>query len=287
METSLSIHRTIGLGSLEHRRLKERAPGFQEASRTASDDPVAHQPRLLDLLAARPDRLPFTVPIGLSNGAPLWISLEAPSAAHWLVADAPGPSRSDLVRSIALGLAMTTRPSLLQILSIDMNGRELHPLESLPHVAAETACDPLAARLSLRWLAAEFQARTADKRTWPRMLLVVDDLASLGMIAPRSLFEVLSIFLGCGAPAGIHVLAGVDRPALRNLTGGGRPVAVLEASGEPHRYTLAARGTRSLFTAVSVPVVDLDLALRKAAARNRPPGGGSAPAVRAAFGARA
>lgn len=286
MEISPTTQGLYGLGSAGGYRLQEGSAAQLQARQSLPRVPSELQPRLLDLLAVRPERLPLTCPVGVGEQGPLWISLESPKSAHWIVADVPGPSRSDFVRSMAIGLAITTRPSLLQIVLIDLSGNELRPLESLPHAAVETASDPLAARLSLRWLAAEFQTRCVEKRTWPRMLLVVDSLSSLGTAAPRSLLEVLTVFLGCGAPLGIHVLAGVDRSSQRHLAGAGHPVAAMEGGGIPGRYELVGLGVRRPFLAATLSAIDLDRAVRGAAtpprslADHRDPRGGAIQALR-------
>lgn len=280
METSLALGGPYGHGAVRRTMVRD-ASNARESLALRPGAGSGLQPRLLDLLAASAEWRPFEVPVGATEGDALWITLGAPRSAHILLADTAGPSRSNFLRSIAVGLAVTTRPSLLQILIIDLSGRELHPLESLPHAVAETASDPLSARLSLRWLAAEFQARAVEKRAWPRMLLVVDDLSSLAAAAPRSLVEILSVFLGCGAALGIHVLAGSERPALQNLLGTDRPVALIEGAGPPGCYDLITSGRRQRFTAATLPVIDLDAVARGLVGRYRPtrptpPSGGTA-----------
>jgi hypothetical protein len=134
---------------------------------------------LLDLIGSGRGLGPFTAPIGLdSSGRTVWHDLHSATSRHLIVSGA-GVDRCEAIRSVAVGLALTTRPALLQLLTIDATGRELLFLGTLPHAVLETAIDPASTRLSLGWLSEELGARRREGRPWPAILLVVDDLTAL------------------------------------------------------------------------------------------------------------
>ena len=221
-------------------------------------------PGLLELLANEDWLGPFAVPIGLDpSGRPVWHDLRSTTARHLLVR-APAPDRFELIRTVAVGLSLTTRPALLQFLTIDSTGCELLILENLPHAIAETSIGPAAAGLSLRWLIAELETREGEGRTWPGILLVIDDLADLSVQESRGALRWVDRILRRGGTVGIHVLAGASqRGGLSWRSAWRRPDAAhaggMAAPGEVDYR----RGTSRVRTRMArLSAVDLDLVAR-------------------------
>ena len=165
-----------------------------------------------------------------------------------------------MLRALAVGAALNTRPAQLQLLGIDASGRELTILETLPHAVAETALDQASARASLVWLAADLEARMREGRRWPDMLLVIDDVESLAGGENGRGRAALTRLLRMGGPWGIHAVAGAGE-----LTGGLRSagwsradVARLAAGTPRGWYALSSGGRSARVAGVQLPAADLD-----------------------------
>jgi hypothetical protein len=165
-----------------------------------------------------------------------------------------------MLRAIAIGLAATTRPALLQITAIDVTGRDLTVLESLPHAVTETAGDAGSAQANLLWLDAELEARATEGRRWPDMLLVVEDVMSLGERESGRGRAVLTKILRSGGAWGIHVLgaASIRTAGLRAAGWSGPEVARLTACDPQGSFEYRCGGGRTRLAGVRLAVADLD-----------------------------
>ena len=226
--------------------------------------PRSAWPRLLDLIGTGRGLGPFTAPIGLdASGRTVWHDLHSPTARHLIVSGADA-DRFEALRSVAAALALTTRPALLQTLAIDTTGRELLFLSSLPHTVLETAIDPAGARLSLSWLGEELNARRQDGRSWPSILLVVDDLTTLQTRRGPGTGRAVDHILRHGGSLGVHLLAGTSRVRRLGLRTGLRrcDLARLTAAGQPGVFDYRRGKTRVRLTGARLSAWDLDLVIR-------------------------
>ncbi|MGJ9713241.1 FtsK/SpoIIIE domain-containing protein [Actinotignum sp. GS-2025d] len=82
------------------------------------------------------------VPLGLDpQGAPVWLDLNEAAAGgmgpHGLLVGATGSGKSELLRTLLLGLCLTHSPEQLNLVLIDYKGgASFHPFAELPHTAA-------------------------------------------------------------------------------------------------------------------------------------------------------
>jgi len=222
-------------------------------------------PDPFEILGACLESAPFVAPLGTDDdGRAIWVDLHHPSSRHVLIEGGTAAARTEILRALAIGLTMTTRPALLQVLAIDGTGRELTVLETLPHAVTDTASDAASAQVSLLWLAAELEARVREGRRWPDMLLVVEDVLRLAGSDCGRGRAALTTILRSGGGWGIHVLG-----AAANLTGGlrsagwSRPDVARLIAGDRvgwFEYTRDGRCTR--LAGVRLTAVDLDLVAR-------------------------
>jgi DNA segregation ATPase FtsK/SpoIIIE-like protein len=179
--------------------------------------------RLLPLLHALPDLVPLTAVVGMmTTGTPLLFNLNRRSTWNLLVTGPSGSGKSELIRSLTVSLALTSRRSQVNFLGIDMGGRELAVLEALPHALTDLATEPGFARELILWLGLEIERRLATGIEQPHLILVVDDLDWLEREQDAEALAALIRIGRRGIAAGIHYLAACRSPlatALSELRG--------------------------------------------------------------------
>lgn len=198
------------------------------------DPAVSWQPR-----PAR-DRLRVAIGVG-SNGQPVELDLkeaaEGGMGPHGLVVGATGSGKSELLRTLVLGLAITHPPDLLNFVLVDFKGGATFTrLEGLPHTSAvitnlsdhldlvdrmsDALAGELARRMELLRAAGDFaslrdydRARAGDRPDLPpvpSLLVVVDEFSELLTVKP----EFLDVFMTIGRVGrslGVHLLLASQR----------------------------------------------------------------------------
>lgn len=198
------------------------------------DPAVSWQPR-----PAR-DRLRVAIGVG-SNGQPVELDLkeaaEGGMGPHGLVVGATGSGKSELLRTLVLGLAITHPPDLLNVVLVDFKGGATFTrLDALPHTSAvitnlndhldlvdrmsAALTGELARRMELLRAAGDFASlrdydrARADARhelpAVPSLLVVVDEFSELLTAKP----EFLDVFMTIGRVGrslGVHLLLASQR----------------------------------------------------------------------------
>jgi S-DNA-T family DNA segregation ATPase FtsK/SpoIIIE len=156
----------------------------------------------------------YTACLGVAeNGRPLLIRLSSPDVAHILVAGTTGSGKTELMRAMIASLALTHRQSQLQVALIDPKSRGFGPLAGIPHLLAPVAHAVGAIEDLLGRLVAEMKRRDLDSISLPRIVLVVDELTDLMAGAGKAVEEPLVRLAHRGREAGIHLVAGAQKPA--------------------------------------------------------------------------
>lgn len=182
--------------------------------------PDAEPVRLLPLLKSLGDIPPLTACLGLSeDGRPLMIRLPSPDVAHVLVAGATGSGKTDLIRAMLVSLALYNRQSKLQIALIDPKGRGLGPLAALPHTVDDIATDTASARYLLDKLVVEMERRDRENVSSPRIVIAVDELYDLLTTGGKEIEVALVRIAQRGREAGLHLIAGVQKPSAAAIGG--------------------------------------------------------------------
>ncbi len=168
------------------------------------------------------------VPIGVTADGPLVMDFVV-DGPHALVAGTTGSGKSELLRSLVVGAALTYSPDRLSFVLIDFKGGgAFDAVAGLPHVAAVvTDLEPEHARRALRSLRAELQHRELLLRHHgasdlaslgptatapPRLMVIVDEFAALADELPEFLDGLVDVARR-GRSLGVHLVLATQRPA--------------------------------------------------------------------------
>lgn len=168
--------------------------------------------------------------VGTTDGRPWTVDLDR-DGPHLLIGGTTGAGKSELLRSLLVGLAVGSSPATLTFLLVDYKGGSTFPaLRDLPHtVGVVDDLDPRLAERALRSLRAEvkrreerlaavgassradFLARGPDEPL-PRLVVVVDEFRVLAQEHPAVLDELVRL-AAVGRSLGIHLILATQRPA--------------------------------------------------------------------------
>ena len=179
--------------------------------------------------ACAPDAAPVT-PIGVARDGVVDVDLVR-DGPHGLMAGTTGSGKSELLRSLVLGLCCTVPPDQLTFVLVDYKGgAAFDALVRLPHVVGVvTDLDPALAERMLRSLRAELAAREQLLRAHaapdltslrarlgcavvPRLVVVVDEFAALATEQADVLHALVDIAQR-GRSLGVHLLLATQRPS--------------------------------------------------------------------------
>jgi S-DNA-T family DNA segregation ATPase FtsK/SpoIIIE len=169
----------------------------------------------------------LATPIGVGTDGVVGIDLVA-DGPHALVAGTTGSGKSELLRSLIVGLAVTAPPTAVTFLLVDFKGgAAFADCARLPHaVGLVTDLDPHLAERVLRSLGAEVRRRERRLRRagvddiaslssgapLPRLVVVVDEFATLAGAVPRFV-ESLVDLARRGRSLGLHLVLATQRPS--------------------------------------------------------------------------
>jgi len=130
---------------------------------------------------------------------------------HILVAGTTGSGKSTMLRMMLSSLAFNAAPDALRLALVDLKNEDLVPFADLPHVELSAWLHDDARRV-VATVHAEMQHRVqAGTGDWPRLVLVIDELAQLEQAA----LDLLSPILAIGRSKRVHVIAATQHPAVR------------------------------------------------------------------------
>ncbi|HOG45777.1 MAG TPA: DNA translocase FtsK [Anaerolineae bacterium] len=203
-------------------------------------------------LAARLARIPpCAALLGLDDGGtPLLLSLASPDVAHVLIAGATGSGKTVLARAIVASLAMYNHLGQVQFILVDPKGRGFAPFAALPHLLCPLLAEPAEITSRLRWLTEEMLRRDREGISAPHLVLAIDELAEAIAVGGSEVVEALTRLTQRGREAGIHVVAGTQKPSaglLGPLMKANFPVRLVGsvASADDARVAAGLAGTQA------------------------------------------
>ena len=179
----------------------------------------------------------FSVGVGASHGGTLFADLA--SDVHLLVAGLPGSGKSVWLRQMLTRLCLENDPGEVRIIGIDLKrGMDFRFLSEAPHLCGRVVTTAEEERDALAWVAADLNERLDAMHaagvtdveglrlkvpgTWPRTLVVVDELAELTTIEylddkaaraeQRAAIGHLQTIARLGRAAGFHLVLCTQRP---------------------------------------------------------------------------
>jgi len=230
---------------------------------------------LLPLMRAIGPLAPLTAVVGATTtGKPLLLRLNKDSTWNIVISGPPQSGKSELLRTLLLSLALTSRRSQLQLLGVDIGGRELAVVEATPHALTDLATDEAFACEMILWLEEEAERRQHTGVKEPHLVLAVDDLPRLlsadshplavrleriAAIGPRTgvHFVVCATYADRQLPPGWKKQATVTQAdaldsAAANRGGAWQPVFRFHAGGRTTDATIALLGARDLDLAIDM-----------------------------------
>ncbi|MEY4606472.1 MAG: hypothetical protein RLY45_1232 [Actinomycetota bacterium] len=175
----------------------------------------------------------LSLPLGITcehgSSSTAWLDLVA-DGPHALIAGTTGSGKSELLRSMVIGLARSSPPQRLSMVLVDYKGgATFDQFAPLPHVAAVvTDLDDGSADRMLRSLRAEMRTRESLLRQLgeadidaarerhgdavpPRLVVLVDEFAALVGERPSFLHALVGIAQR-GRSLGLHLVLATQRP---------------------------------------------------------------------------
>ena len=210
-----AVRRMLSAGTEDRPRLP--APGFPPDTGT---------------LQPRPLRRALGTVIGDAASGPVLLDLFL-HGPHLLVAGTTGSGKSELLRTLVLGLARGHGPHELAFMLVDFKGgATLAPLAALPHVQNLVSdLDAAAARRVLEQLSCELrrrerllaahqatdiagylESRTDADPLLPALVVVVDEFRVFATELPGALEQIVQVAT-VGRSLGIHLVLSTQRPA--------------------------------------------------------------------------
>lgn len=130
---------------------------------------------------------------------------------HILVAGTTNSGKSTMLRMMLSTLAYNAAPDALRLALVDLKNEDLVPFADLPHVELSAWLHDDARRV-VATVHAEMQRRVqAGAGDWPRLVLVIDEMAQLD----QAVLDLLSPILAVGRSKRIHVIAATQHPVVR------------------------------------------------------------------------
>ena len=157
---------------------------------------------------------------------------------HMLIAGQTGSGKSVCINGIILSLVYKSSPKDVRMILIDPKVVELSIFQTIPHLFCPVVTEPKKAAGALRWAVNEMDQRykrmadvrardidrynavqTDENERWPRLVIIIDELADLMIVAGKDVEESICRIAQLGRACGIHLIVATQRPSADVITG--------------------------------------------------------------------
>lgn len=151
-------------------------------------------------------------------------------APHMLIGGTTGSGKSVCINTIMASLLLTKKPEDLKMILIDPKMVELTGYNGIPHLITDVITEVDDAINTLNWLVNLMEKRYRhfasigvnsidDCECFPRVVVVVDELADIMLEGGKSLQEPLQRLLQKSRAAGIHIILATQNPTVKVVPG--------------------------------------------------------------------
>ena len=171
------------------------------------------------------------------SGAPVWADLAR--MPHLLIAGTTGSGKSGCINTILTSILLRATPDEARMILIDPKRIELNHYESIPHLLTPVVSSPKEASAVLLNVVAEMERRyerlsqvrarnlpeanrafrQRGEDELPYLLIVIDELADLMMVRPRTWRTAIIRLAQKSRAVGIHLVLATQRPSVDVITG--------------------------------------------------------------------
>jgi S-DNA-T family DNA segregation ATPase FtsK/SpoIIIE len=173
------------------------------------------KPRPILLESCRHFLRPNTLLLGLradQPDCPLALRPDRDNVVHLLVTGRTGSGKTKLMQTMLASLALSFAADRARLVVIDPKGIEFADVERLPHVSEVIRSDPAASAILLEELVGEMKQRDRLRVHRPNLYVFIDELADLLDSGGHAIAGPLTRLTERGRGAGIHVIAGTQKP---------------------------------------------------------------------------
>lgn len=167
-----------------------------------------------------------------STGEPYYFDVY--KMTHILIAGATNMGKSVCLNTIIATLLLRKKPSELKFLLIDPKQVEFAIYKKLPHLIKPVVQGLEGGVQALEWCIIEMERRysimekdakknlyqyPSDKRPFPVLIIVVDELADLILVSGEKINNAISRLAGKARAAGMHLILATQRPEAKIISG--------------------------------------------------------------------
>ncbi len=182
-------------------------------------------------------RSAVTMALGKDIGGKI-ITADLSKMPHMLIAGSTGSGKSVCINDIIVSMIYKSSPEDLKLILIDPKKVELSVFGTLPHLLIPVVTNPKKAAGALNWAVNEMDNRyvrfseqgardlarynelqKTPETKFPKIVIIIDELADLMMVTPDEVEEAICRVAQLGRAAGIHLIVATQRPSADIITG--------------------------------------------------------------------